>query len=87
MHPVVHSYRFIASRYKTENVYKDMSETKDEYDFSDNPKHHQLYNEANQKVIGKMKDECSDTPIADTIGLRPKLYSVLRADEHIIKKV
>ena len=71
---------------KTDDVYKDMVETKDEYDFSDNPKDHPLYNGANKKTIGKMKDECAGTPIAEYIGLRPKLYSVLRTDEQIIKK-
>ena len=39
-----------------------------------------------KKVIGKMKDECAGTPIAEYIGLRPKFYSVLRADEQLIKK-
>ena len=33
-----------------------------------------------------MKDECTGTPIAEYIGLWPKLYSVLRADEQLIKK-
>ena len=71
---------------KTNDVYKDMLETKDEYDFSDYPKDHPLYDETNKKVIGKMKDECAGTPIAEYIGLRPKLYSVLKADEQLIKK-
>ena len=70
---------------KTEDVYKDMSETKDEFDFSDYPKHHPLYDEQ-KKVIGKMKDKCAGTSIAEYIGLCPKLYSVFRADEQIIKK-
>ena len=71
---------------KTEDAYKDMSEMKDEYDFSDYPKEHPLYDETNKKVIGKMKDECAGVPISEYIGLRPKLYSVLRADEQVIKK-
>ena len=71
---------------KTDDVYKDMAETKDEYDFSDYPKDHPLYNETNKKTIGKMKDECAGTPIAEYIGLRQKLYSVLRTDEQIIRK-
>ena len=62
-----------------------MSETKDEFDFSEYPKQQPLYDETNKKVIGKMKDECADTPITEYVGLRPKLYSVLRADEPIIK--
>ena len=33
-----------------------------------------------------MKDECAGTPIAEYIGLRPKLYSVLKADEQLIKR-
>ena len=56
------------------------------YDFSDYPKDHPLYDETNKKVIGKMKDECAGVPIAEYIGLRPKLYSVLKADEQLIKK-
>ena len=63
-----------------------MSETKDEYDFSDYPRDHPLYDETSKKVIGKMKEECAGAPIAEYIGLRPKLYSALRADEQTIKK-
>ena len=63
-----------------------MSETKDEYDFSGYATDHPLYDETNKKVIGKLKDECADAPIAEYIGLRPKLYSVLRTDEQLIKK-
>ena len=71
---------------KTKDIYKDMSETKEEYDVSDYPTDHPLNDETNKKVIGKLKDECAGAPIAEYIGLRPKLYSVLRTDEHFIKK-
>ena len=71
---------------KTKDVYKDISETKDEYDFSDYPTDHPLYDETNKKVIGKLKDTFAGAPIAEYIGLRPKLYSVLRTDEQLIKK-
>ena len=71
---------------KTKDIYKVMSETKDEYDFSDYLKDHPLYDETNIKVIGKLKDECAGAPIVEYIGLRPKLYLVLRADEQTIKK-
>ena len=33
-----------------------------------------------------MKDKCAGTSIAEYMGLCPKLYSVFRADEQIIKK-
>ena len=42
---------------KTEDVYKDMEEIKDELDTSDYPKDHPLHSEKNKKVIGKFKDE------------------------------
>ena len=71
---------------KTEDVYKNVSETKEEYDFSDYPTDHPLYDETNKRVIGKLKHECDGTPIAEYIVLRPKLYSVLRSDEQLIKK-
>ena len=71
---------------KTKDVYKDKSETKDECDFSDYPTDHRLYDETNKKVIGKLKDECAGAAIAEYIGLRPKLYSVFRTDEQLIKK-
>ena len=70
---------------KTPDVYADMESMKTHYDFSDYPKNHLLFSEQNKKVIGKFKDECSGTPIAD-VGLRPKMYSILRADEQLIKK-
>ena len=71
---------------KTDDIYKDMAETKDEYDFSNYPKDHPLNDETNKIVIGKMKDEYAGTPIAEYVGLRPKLYSILRSDEQLIKK-
>ena len=71
---------------KTHNIYKDMAESKDKYDFSDYPKDHPLYGELNKKILGKMKDECAGIPIAEYVGLRPKLYSILRSDEQLIKK-
>ena len=71
---------------KTPDVYADMESMKTYYDFSDYPKDHPLFSEQNKKVIGKFKDECSGIPIAEYVGLRPKMYSILRADEQLIKK-
>ena len=71
---------------KTPDAYADMESMKTHYDFSDYPKDHQLFSEQNKKAIGKFKDECSGTPIAENVGLRPKMYSLLRADEQLIKK-
>ena len=70
---------------KTNDIYKDISKSKDDYDFSDYPKDHPLYNDTNKQVIGKMKDECAST-LAEYNGLHPKLFSILRSNEQLIKK-
>ena len=41
----------------SEDVYKDMKNIEDEFDFSGYPKDHFLFSDKNKKVIGKMKDE------------------------------
>ena len=71
---------------ETENVYKDMKQSTEKYDFSDYPKNHSCYSTANKKVVGKFKDECCGRPIAEFVGLRPKMYSILGASENNIKK-
>ena len=86
LHFAVHRHRQPAGRSKTPDVYANMESMKTHYDFSDYAKDHPLYSEQNKKVIGKLKDECSGTPIAVYVGLRPKMYSILRADEQLIKK-
>jgi hypothetical protein len=50
------------------------------FDNSDYPKDHIDYCADNKKVIGKFKDEAKGVPIAEFVGLRPKLYS-LRLDK------
>ena len=40
----------------------------------------------NKKVLGKMKDECAGRPIAEYVGLRPKMYSILETGGKNIKK-
>ena len=71
---------------QTENVYEDMSRHSHLYDTSDYPNDHPQYSAANKKVVGKMKDECAGRLIAEYVGLRPKMYSILEADGINIKK-
>jgi len=71
---------------KTDDVYKDIETNKNLYDTSDYPKEHPLHSNTNKNVLGKMKDECAGAPIAECVCLRPKMYSVLKADEKNIKK-
>ena len=63
---------------ETDDVYKDMEANKHLYDF---PKDHSLYSNANKNVLGKMKDECAGTHIAECVCLRPKMYSIVKADK------
>ena len=69
---------------KTPNVYDDMQKNIEDYDTSDYPKDHPLYSVKNKKVLGKMKDEVTGRVIAEFIGLRPKMYSILgsKGTEH-----
>lgn len=62
---------------KTDDLYKDMKNDNDQFDFSDYPKDHFCYDVSNKKVLGKFKDETSSVPIVEFIGLRSKMYSVL----------
>ena len=71
---------------ETDDVYKDIETNKNIYDTSDYPKEHPLYSDANKKVLGKMKDECNGTSIAECVCLRSKMYSILKGNEKNIKK-
>lgn len=63
-----------------------MQKNSDLYDTSDYPKDHFLYNTKNNKKLGKMKDECNSIPIAEYVGLRSKMYSILKNDQLTIRK-
>ena len=61
--------------------YRDICEDRDEqYDTSDFPKDHICHSLKNKKIPGYMKDEMAGVPIAEFVGLRPKMYSVLLAE-------
>jgi hypothetical protein len=70
---------------KTDDVYKDIAQHIDLYDTSDYPKDHYLHSDVNKKVIGKMKDEVAGKPIIEYVGLRPKMYSILKENGNIRK--
>ncbi|KAK3784623.1 hypothetical protein RRG08_003431 [Elysia crispata] len=71
---------------QTEDVYRDMAKCAELYDTSDYPREHPLHSVENKKVLGKMTDECAGRPIAEYVGLRPKMYSILEANGDNIKK-
>ena len=70
---------------ETDAVYKDIESNKNMYDTSDFPKEHPLWTNANIKVLGKMKDKYAGMPISEDF-MRPKMYSILKAEEKNIKK-
>ena len=60
-------------------MFDDMQKNIEDYDTSDYPKDHPLYSVKNKKVLGKMKDEVAGRVIAEFIGLRPEMYSILES--------
>ena len=70
---------------KTEDVYEDFSQDKNLFDFSDYPLHSKLFDPVNKKVIGKMKDEFKGRIISEFVGLKSKMYSMMRKCEEVTK--
>jgi hypothetical protein len=70
----------------TEDIYKDMAEKKEEYDFSDYSKEHFLFSNDNKKVIGKFKDETNGVPISEFVGLRSKMYAFTYCPDNKLKE-
>jgi hypothetical protein len=54
-----------------------MLEDLDKYDTSNYDRNSPLYSTTNAKVVGKMKDEWGGKLIAEFVGLRAKMYSLL----------
>jgi hypothetical protein len=68
-----------------QDIYEIMNNNKDEFDLSNYPKEHKLYDETNKKVVNKFKNE-SISEIKEFIGLRSKLYSFITDDDIEHKK-
>ena len=71
---------------ETDDIYKDMIEERDRYDFSDYPDNHPCFSnlpmreiqqikQQNKKVLGKFKDELNGFSINEWVGVRAKVYS------------
>ncbi|MFN4152174.1 MAG: hypothetical protein ACK4IX_14630, partial [Candidatus Sericytochromatia bacterium] len=68
---------------KTSDVYDDLKNMKEDFDFSEYPKTHELYDETNKKVIGKCKCETNGKIINEFVGVRAKMYSVDVFDDKV----
>ena len=73
---------------QTDDINADLIDMADQFDFSDYPANHPVRQtlgeekiKANKKTPGLFKDECNGAMIAEFIGLRPKMYSILKADD------
>ena len=61
---------------KSENVYEEVFKWKHLFDFSNYSKDSKSFDEANKKVIGKMKDEFGGVIMTEFVGLKSKMYSM-----------
>jgi hypothetical protein len=59
---------------KETDIFEIIKNNMDEFDLSDYPKDHELYNPKNKKVMGKFKN-VSIEQIKEFLGLRSKMYS------------
>ena len=71
---------------KTKDVYKDFSNDKKMFDFSNYSTKSKYYDNSNKLVVGKMKDETVGVAIEEFIRLKPKMYSYLVDDNSEQKK-
>ena len=59
---------------KTEDVYKDFSNDKEMFDFSESSTKSKYYDDSNKLVIDKIKNETAGVAIEEVFGLKPKIY-------------
>jgi hypothetical protein len=62
---------------ETDDIFKDMWEKKELFDFSDFPDDCKYFDATNKKVIGVFKSETGFIVIIEFVGLRSKMYSIL----------
>ena len=70
---------------ETDDMYKDMYENKNQYDFSEYPENHHNFDMSNKKVLGKFKDELKSKIITEFMALKPKMYSFEFIDNTLIE--
>ena len=65
---------------KSEDVFEEFFKHRDLFNFSNYPKNSKFFDQANKKVIGKMKDESEGKIIGEFVGLKSKMYSMKNID-------
>ena len=69
-----------------EDIYNDMYEHKEDYDYSEYPENSQYPNKENQIVVGKLKDEFKGAAVIEVCAMRQKAYSDLSASDKEVNK-
>ena len=72
---------------KTEDVYEDFSNDKEMFDFSNYSTKSKYYDNSNNLVVGKMKDETTGFAIEEFVEIKQNMYSYLVDDNSEHKKV
>ena len=71
---------------KTVDVYKDFSNDKEMFNFSNYSTKSKYCENSNKLVVGEMKDETAGIAIEEFVGLKPNIYSYL-VDDNIEHKM
>ena len=71
---------------KDQDVYEQCLKDRELFDFSGYPIDSKYYNSTNKKVLGKMKDEFNGVKIAELVGLKSKMYSLISLDDKEVSK-
>jgi hypothetical protein len=61
---------------ETENLYTDLKDMKEHFDFHKYPLEHPLFDEENKMKVLKFKDELDGRIMLEYVGLKPKMYSM-----------
>ena len=64
-----------------DDIYEVIYKNRDLFDFSDISKESKFDDNSNKKVIGKMKDELGGKVVSEFIGIKSKMYSLIRIDD------
>ena len=71
---------------KSSNLYEGFWKNKELVKFRHYPEHLQYYNNTNNLVVGKIKYETCGLPIKGFVGLKSKIHTFIRKDNHKSKK-
>ena len=64
---------------KTENVYKNISNNKEMFDFIHYSTNSKCYGNSNKLVVSKMRDETSDVAVDEFVAFLPRLLNLKNA--------